>query len=223
MKLLVVEDERPLASAITRVLTEAGHAVTWMPDGQQGYDGARSNLFDLVLLDVSLPKKDGWEILAGLRASRINVPILMLTAMDAVRDRVKGLNLGADDYLPKPFETSELVARVNALLRRDKVQKGSSIVIDDLEIDRQSRKVTRAGLEILLSRREYDLLEAFASNQNRVLSRDTIRERVWGNEEGVSNMVDVYVGTLRKKIDIPFARRLIHTVVGFGYVLRTGD
>jgi two-component system copper resistance phosphate regulon response regulator CusR len=223
MKVLVVEDEASLASAIVRILSEAGHTVNWAPDGEKGYDGARSDAFDLILLDVMLPKKNGWDIVAGLRAAKMNVPILMLTARDEVGDRVKGLNLGADDYLPKPFETSELLARVHALHRRDQIQKGSSIRIDDLTIDRQSRQVTRSGQEISLTRREYDLLEALATNQARVLSRETIQERVWGNDEGTSNTVDVFIGTLRRKIDAPFGQKLIHTVVGYGYVLRAGE
>ena len=223
MNILLVEDERPLAIAISRILREAGYSVEWTDDGEKGYRAGKYGDFDLVILDVLLPSKNGWDILSGLREARVNVPIMMLTAMDEVSDRVRGLNLGADDYLPKPFDMQELIARVNALLRRDKSNKSARIQIDDLTIDRGQRTVTRAGKPISLTKREYDLLEALAANEGRVLSRETIQERIWGDEESVSNVVDVYVGTLRKKVDAPFGRKLIHTAIGFGYVLRTED
>lgn len=223
MKILLVEDERPLASAVTRLLTEAGHTVTWAPDGGVGYESALHGRFDLILLDVLLPKKNGWEILEGLRLNKVNTPILMLTAMDELEDKVRGLEAGADDYLPKPFETPELLARINALHRRDSAQKGGVVVVDDLMVDRRNRRVVRGGKEISLTRREYDLLEALAVNEGRVLSRQTIQSQVWGDEESVSNTVDVFIGTLRKKIDAAFESKLIHTVVGFGYVLRTEE
>lgn len=221
MKLLLVEDERPLALAVIRILRQPGWDVHWEADGEAGYQKARHEEFDAIVLDVLLPKKNGWNILSDLRTAKVNVPILMLTAMDEVGDRVKGLDLGADDYLPKPFEASELVARVNALLRRDKANKSKVIHIDDLTIDRQARRVVRGNREVSLTRREYDLLEALAINEGRVLSRETIQERVWSDDEALSNTVDVFIGTLRKKIDAPFERKLIHTVIGFGYVLRT--
>src|SRR5690349_1744888 len=174
MNILLVEDERPLALAIVRILKGAGYAVTWAPDGEKGYESARQDAFDAIVLDVLLPGKTGWQILEGLRAAKINTPILMLTAMDETGDKVKGLNLGADDYLAKPFEAPELIARVGALLRRDKANKGNVIRVADLAIDRDSRKVTRAGQPVNLTRREYDLLEALAVNEGRVLSRETI-------------------------------------------------
>lgn len=220
MKVLLVEDEQGVASAVTRLLSEAGHSVTWAPDGEIGFNSASTRGFDAVVLDVMLPKRNGWDVLSGLRASKVNVPVLMLTAKDELPDKVKGLNLGADDYLPKPFEPEELVARVNALLRRSQVQKSVIIRISDLEIDRESRQVTRSGQPISLTRKEYDLLEALAVNEQRVLSREVIQHNVWGDEQSYSNIVDVFIGTLRKKVDAPFAVPLIHTVVGFGYVLR---
>jgi len=223
MKILLVEDERPLATAVVRVLTDVGWHLTWQPDGIKGYEAARNEEFDLIILDVMLPGKNGWDILADLRMARKNVPIMMLTALEETDDKVKGLELGADDYLPKPFEVPELIARVKALLRRDKVNKSIVIRIDDLEIDRKSRHVSRGGKSITLTRREYDLLEALATNEGRVLSRETIQERVWTDEESYSNTVDVFIGTLRKKIDAPFERKLIHTVHGFGYVLKVED
>ena len=220
MNILLVEDERPLALAVIRILKQSGWNVLWTTDGDKGYNAAKGNEFDLIVLDVLLPNKNGWDILAELRAAKVNTPVLMLTAMDEVGDKVKGLNLGADDYLPKPFETPELVARVNALLRRDKLHKGNVIRVGDLVIEREPRKVCRAGKEIHLTRREYDLLEALAVNEGRVLSREVIQNRVWSDDEAFSNTVDVFIATLRKKIDVPFGQKLIHTAVGFGYVLR---
>ena len=220
MNILLVEDERPLALAVSRILKQSGWNVMWTTDGEKGYSAAKGSEFDLIVLDVLLPNKNGWDILADLRAAKVNTPVLMLTAMDEVGDKVKGLNLGADDYLPKPFEALELVARVNALLRRDKLHKGNVIRIADLEIEREARRVSRAGKEIHLTRREYDLLEALAVNEGRVLSREVIQNRVWSDDEAFSNTVDVFIGTLRKKVDVPFGQKLIHTAVGFGYVLR---
>ncbi len=221
MKILLVEDERPLATAVTRLLSDAGWHVTWEGDGVKGCQTALLEEFDLVILDVMLPGKNGWDILNELRSGRRTMPILMLTALEDTEDKVKGLELGADDYLAKPFEVTELLARVKALMRRDKLNKGMVVKIADLEIDRKSRHVTRGGKQIGLTRREYDLLEALASNEGRVLSRETIQERVWTDEESFSNTVDVCIGTLRKKIDAPFDKKLIHTVHGFGYVLKT--
>lgn len=221
MNILLVEDERPLALALNRILTQNGWKVTWAADGQKGYESAATGDYDLVVLDILLPLMNGWEVCSKLRNRKINVPILMLTALDETEEKVRGLNMGADDYLAKPFETNELVARIKALLRRDKVNKGSIVTVSDLEIDREIRRVVRAGQEITLTRREYDLLEALAMNEGRVLSRETIMERVWSADENYSNTVDVFIASLRKKVDAPFSRKLIQTVVGFGYVLRS--
>ena len=221
MKALLVEDERPLGLAVTRVLTDAGFQVSWSSDGARGYEAGLNEEFDLVVLDVLLPHKNGWDICRDLRAAKRTAPILMLTALDEVSDKVKGLQLGADDYLPKPFEITELVARAQALVRRDKINKSLVSKIADLEIDRQSRSVHRGGVEIKLTRREYDLLEALASNEGRVLSRQTIQERVWTDDESFSNTVDVFIVTLRKKIDAGRTQKLIHTVHGFGYMLKS--
>jgi DNA-binding response OmpR family regulator len=221
MKVLLVEDERPLALAIIRILSEAGAKVAWTADGEKGYREALLTAYDLVILDILLPNKNGWQICEGLRRARKTMPILMLSALDETPDRVKGLEIGADDYLPKPFDREELVARVRALLRRDKVNRSLVTEVGDLVIDRKSRGVTRAGIAISLTRREYDLLEALASNEGKVLSRDTIQERVWQDDESFSNTVEVFISTLRKKIDVPFAKKLIHTVHGFGYVLKS--
>lgn len=223
MKVLLVEDERPLGIATSRILRGEGYQVSWAEDGLKGLRAAKTDEFDLVILDVMLPEKNGWDVLAELRQAKVNVPVLMLTALDEVSDKVKGLDLGADDYLAKPFDMLELIARVKALLRRERTHRSRRIEIADLEIDVGARRVKRGGKEISLTRREYDLLEALASNEGRVLSRETIQERVWNDEESLSNTVDVFIGTLRKKLDAGFSKKLIHTVVGFGYVMRTED
>lgn len=223
MKILLVEDEKPIALVVKRGLEEARFNVKVAEDGEDGLRLALEESWSLIILDLMLPGRDGWSICRELRSRRITTPILMLTARDAVDDRVKGLELGADDYLPKPFDFKELVARVRALIRRDRVHKGRSIVIGDLEIDTNAGRVWRAGKEITLTRREFSLLEALAANEGRVLTREIIQERVWMDSESYSNTVDVHIGLLRKKIDAGHPVRLIHTVHGLGYSLRTPD
>ena len=221
MRLLLVEDERPLGSLIRQGLEQAGYRVDWATEGETGLNEALTGEYDLILLDVMLPGRDGWEICQALRRRKDATPVLMLTARDAVDDRVKGLDLGADDYLTKPFDFKELRARVRALLRRGSVHKSRVIRIADLEIDTVARKVSRAGKEIPLTGREYGLLEALATSEGRILDRDTILERAWSEPDGSgSNTVDVYVWMLRKKIDAEHPVKLIHTVHGRGYVLR---
>lgn len=220
MNILLVEDDRPLGLAIKRVLEGAGWAVDWRTRGDEGFEAARAGTWDLLVLDLLLPGKSGLEICDELRKRKRNVPILMLTALGEIEDKVRGLDSGADDYLAKPFEVPELLARIRALARRDKANKARTIAIDDLSIDRSAREVFRAGEALPLTRREYDLLEALAVNEGRVLSRQTIQERVWHDETSVSNVVDVTIRNLRRKVDLPGLRKLIHTVVGFGYVLR---
>jgi len=220
MKLLLIEDDAAIATMIRRGLTEAGYTVDAETNGSQGLQTALENTYNLIILDVMLPGQNGFEVCAELRSHRVQTPILMLTARDTVEDKVRGLDTGADDYLPKPFDFQELMARVRALLRRDKVHKVRMITVGDLVIDTAQHKVTRAGTEIRLSHREYDLLEALAANENRVLSREAIQERIWMNEESYTNTVDVYIGMLRKKIDASSSVKLIHTVHGVGYTLR---
>ncbi len=220
MKVLLVEDEPGIASMIKRGLEEARYSVDVATDGQTGLDMASLNLYGLVILDLMLPKIDGLRVCSELRAQRIRTPILMLTARDTVDDRVRGLDGGADDYLPKPFDFKELLARIRALLRRDKVHHTRTIRIGDLEIDTAQRRVTRAGVEIGLSHREYELLEALAAHESQVLTREAIQERIWMDEESYSNTVDVYIGMLRKKIDAVHPVKLIQTVRGSGYTLR---
>lgn len=220
MKILVIEDEIGIAKAIRRGLEQAHYVVDVSYDGAEGFELALEGNYAAIVLDLMLPGMDGLRICEELRVRRRPVPILMLTARGSVPDRVLGLESGADDYLPKPFEFSELLARVQALLRRDKMHKGKSICVADLEIDPQSHRVTRSGREIGLSHREYLLLEALAANEGRVLTRETIQERVWMDEDSFSNVVDVYVGLLRKKIDADHEVKLIQTIRGAGYTLR---
>lgn len=220
MRVLVVEDEEAIGLVLRRGLTEARYQVDLATDGKTGLQLALENEYQLIVLDLMLPGMDGFQICRELRRRRIATPILMLTARDAVDDRIQGLDTGADDYLPKPFDFNELLARLRALLRRDKVHKGRQIQIADLELDTVSRRVTRAGKEISLTPREYALLEALASNEGRVLSREVILERVWMDLDSLSNTVDVHVGALRRKVDSGQAVRLIHTVHGVGYTLK---
>lgn len=220
MKILLIEDDNLIAEFITRGLREANLDVEWIADGAAGLTCAATQAFDMIILDVMLPGTDGWEICSALRRRRNPVPILMLTARDAVEDRVRGLNAGADDYLPKPFDFSELLARVRALLRRDKLHKGDVIRIADLEIDVYRRQVIRADQEVTLTPREFSLLEALARSEGQVLTREMITERVWRNDMSYSNTVDVHIGMLRKKIDADHPVKLLHTVHRVGYMLR---
>ena len=220
MRILLIEDEVPIAEVIKAGLEQAGYTVALAHDGVAGLARAREGRWALLILDVMLPGMDGWDICRTLREERDPTPILMLTARDAVQDRVQGLDLGADDYLPKPFDFSELLARVGALLRRENIHKTRTLKVADLEIDTRLRRVVRAGQEIALTPREYTLLEALAGREGQVLTREVILERVWLDEESLSNTVDVYVGLLRRKIDAGQDVKLIQTVHGVGYVLR---
>ncbi len=220
MRILYVEDEPAIARAVQRGLEKAGFEVTLASDGLEGLRQALTGEYALTVLDLMLPGMDGMQICRTLREKRCSMPILMLTAKSAVPERVEGLEAGADDYLPKPFAFPELLARVQALLRREQVHRSRLIRIHDLEVDTILHRVSRAGRDIALSAREYVLLEALAANEGRVLSRDTIQERFWQDEDNFSNVVDVYIGLLRKKIDADFPDKLIHTVRGLGYTLR---
>ncbi|MBV9749044.1 MAG: response regulator transcription factor [Acetobacteraceae bacterium] len=220
MKILVVEDEPGIAKALQRGLEMARYRVETARDGRAGLEMATTGDYAVVILDLMLPGMDGLRVCEELRERRVRVPILMLTARGAVSDRVRGLEIGADDYLAKPFDFTELLARVQALIRRDRVHKSRVIHIHDLEIDTGRRCVTRGGAEIALTPREYQLLEALAAHEGEILTREMIQERVWMDDESYSNSVDVYIGYLRKKIDAGHAARLIHTVRGVGYSLR---
>jgi two-component system copper resistance phosphate regulon response regulator CusR len=219
MRILFIEDDALIARQVKKGLEEARFVVDLAPDGHTGIRLALEEEYHLILLDLMLPGRDGWSVCEAVRSHRMTTPILMLTAKDAVDDRVRGLELGADDYLTKPFEFSELVARVRALLRRDKLHKTRIIRIGDLELDTASARVWRAGAEVHLTPREYQLLEALAVNEGRVLSKEAILERVWPDSDSYPDVVKVHLGTLRKKIDGEHPVRLIHTVHGFGYRL----
>jgi len=220
MRILLVEDEEALGSVIKLGLEAARLTVDWVTDGVAGMEQARSGDHDLIVLDVMLPGRDGWSICEELRSRRIRTPILMLTARGDVEDRVRGLELGADDYLSKPFAFPELRARVRALLRRDKTHRTRIIRIADLMIDTLTRRVERAGREVTLTPREYSLLEALALREGEILTREMIMERVWDAPDSYSNTVEVHIAALRRKIDGGAALRLIHTVHRYGYTLR---
>jgi len=221
MKILLIEDDQLIRDVVKRGL-EKGHQYT-VETAEDGIHGLRMALeaeYALILLDIMLPGMDGWRVCEELRAKRLSTPILMLTARDAVSDRVRGLEIGADDYLPKPFDFTELLARIHALLRREKPYKARVMRIADLTIDSSTHRVTRGDEEIHLSQREYTLLEALARNEGHVLSRDTIQYRVWNDDNSTSNTAEVYIGMLRKKIDANHPVKLIQTVHGEGYRLR---
>ncbi len=220
MKILLVEDEEGIANLVRRGLEKANYAVDRATDGITGLQMAQERTYSLIILDLMLPGMDGLRICESLRARQSQVPILMLTARDSIEDRVHGLEVGADDYLPKPFDFAELLARVRALLRRDKIHRTRTIRVADLEVDTARRRVTRAGIEIGLSHREYDLLHALAAHESQILTREVILERVWMDEDSFSNTVDVYIGALRKKIDAGQKVKLIQTIRGVGYTLR---
>ena len=220
MRLLLVEDEAAIARRIQESLEEARYIVDWAPDGVEALSLAREREYAAIILDLMLPGVDGWEVCATLRRRRDQTPILMLTARGALDDRIRGFEIGADDYLLKPFEMPELRVRVRALIRRSAVHRMRLIRIADLEIDTEARRVSRSGREIPLTSREYTLLEALARNEGRVLSREYVQERVWNDDESYSNTTAVRIRQLRQKVDDGHAVRLIHPVYGQGYVLR---
>ena len=222
MRTLLIEDEVKVSEFIRRGLQEEGYQVVVASDGENGLFEAVHGEFDVVILDVMLPKKDGFAVLAELRESGSHVPVMMLTARGEVEDRVRGLAAGADDYLPKPFSFDELLARVQALIRRSSGTVATApLTIADLSLDPVSHRVTRAGQDIKLTAKEYSLLHYFMQNRGKVLSRARLTEHVWGgSEESFTNVVDVYINYLRNKVDKGFSPRLLHTVRGAGYVLR---
>jgi len=225
MRILVVEDERKVASFIRQGLEEEGHAVEVTGDGASALDLVLAEPgYDLIVLDVMLPKRDGLDILKTLRGRGVTAPVLILTARDAVADKVAGLDLGADDYLTKPFAFEELLARARALLRRGTDQRAAVLRLADLSLDPATREATRGARRIALTAREYSLLDYFMRNAGRLLTRPMIAEHVWGLDfDAESNIIDVYIGYLRRKIDAPGEARLLHTVRGSGYVLKAED
>jgi heavy metal response regulator len=225
VRILVVEDDRKVARFVRQGLCEEGHAVEIATDGAEALDFVLIEpAYDLIILDVMLPGQDGFGVLKTLRAHKVAAPVLILTARDSVPDRVAGLDLGADDYLTKPFAFEEFLARVRALLRRRDVARAPILTIDDLVVDPATRRVTRGERRIELTARQYALLEYFLRNAGRVLSRQMIAQHVWGlGFDAESNVIDVYVGYLRRKIDRDRERRLLHTVRGAGYVLQVQE
>ncbi len=224
MYILVVEDEPKTAKYLAKGLTENGFLVDTVDNGIDGLFNATNVQYDLLILDVMLPQVDGWTVLHRIRQQNQQLPILMLTAWDAIEYKVKGLELGADDYLVKPFTFSELLARVRALLRRGQVKQLDVIKIADLSIDILQHKVARKGTNISLTAKEFALLTLFARRQGELLSRTFITEQVWGiNFDTDTNIVDVAIRRLRQKIDEGFEQKLIHTIRGVGYVLEAKD
>jgi len=222
MRILVVEDEKRIANFIARGLKEEDFAVDIAGDGKQGAYLAEINPYDLIILDIMLPTYEGVEICRQLRAKKINVPILMLTARGALKDKVMGLNAGADDYLTKPFHFEELLARVKVLLRRSTGNKTSVLKVADLELNQLSHEAKRTGKSIALRSKEFALLEYFMLNAGEVISRAMISEHVWNEQfDSMSNVIDVHVRNLRNKIDEGFKNKLIHTLRGSGYILKS--
>jgi DNA-binding response OmpR family regulator len=222
MRILIAEDDDIIGDRLRRSLIKEGYVVDWFVNGQMALDYVRSHEYSLVILDVMMPLRDGWSVCQSIRDSKNPVPILMLTAKDAIEDRVKGLDLGADDYLVKPFSIKELLARVRALTRRGKLEKSSIIYLADLEIETRSKIVKRQGEILHLTPREYSLLESLARNRGRTLSREYIIEQVWNDDQSLSNTVNFHVTALRKKIDVGRERSLIETIHGFGYRIQEG-
>ncbi|MDI6638511.1 MAG: response regulator transcription factor [Bacillota bacterium] len=218
MRVLVVEDEDKIAAFIKKGLEEEGYAVDVVGDGESALDYASSVDYDVIILDIMLPRRDGISVCQKLRERGCNAPILMLTARDAVDDRVRGLDAGADDYLVKPFAFRELVARIRALLRRSRDVISSQLQVGDLVLDTRTRVAQRGGRKIELTAREYALLEFLMRNKNQVLTRTQIAEHVWDYDFfSESNIVDVYIRYLRVKVDADFEPKLIQTVRGVGY------
>ena len=219
MRILLIEDDKRAASAIAKNLRGEGYAVDIAPDGVTGEELAKINDNDVIILDLMLPKQDGWTTCAHLRRDKVLTPILMLTALDDVADRIRGLNSGADDYLPKPFHFGELLARIRSLIRRRSEVRSTVIEKFGVRLDLATHKAYRDGTEITLTAKEFSLLELFMMNGGRILSREAISEHLWDmNFEPRSNVIEAFVKFLRQKIDKGFDRPLIHTVRGAGYI-----
>ena len=222
MRILVIEDEQKVARALKEGLTHEGYQVDLAFSGEEGFYLLSTAQYDLLLLDLMLPGRDGLEILKSVRKQGMTFPVLVLTARDTVEDRVKGLDSGADDYLVKPFAFAELLARIRVLLRRGRSEQNLRLLLADLEMDLVTRKVKRGGTEIPLTAREFDLLELLLRHQGQIVSREMIAKEVWQEVDRatpIDNLIDVHIARLRRKIDDPFAKKLIHTIRGVGFVL----
>ena len=222
--ILIVEDENDLRNIVKKRLVKEHYSVDACGDGLEAMDYIDMTSYDGIILDIMLPGKDGYEILRELRRREDDTPVLLLTAKDSIEDRVKGLDLGADDYLIKPFAFEELLARIRVMMRRKPQFTSNQLKIADLILDRDTRKVTRAGNEIDLSAKEFMVLECLMRNKNIVMTRQQIEQNAWDFDfEGGSNVIDVYIRYLRKKIDAQYEQKLIHTVRGVGYVMRENE
>ena len=223
MRILVVEDEKKVAKALEEGLEAEHYEVAIAHTGEDGFYLISTQAFDLVLLDLMLPGRSGLEILRAMRTRGLRTPVLILTARDAIEDRVQGLDCGADDYLVKPFAFAELLARIRALLRRGKAEPVLRLTCDELEIDMVTRAVSRSGQPLDLTAREFDLLEYLLRNQGRVVSREMLAREIWketARHTPLDNVIDVHIARLRRKVDDPFSKKLLHTVRGVGFVLR---
>ena len=224
MRVLVVEDAKDMNRLIVKTLTRAGYSVDGCFNGEEALDFLAGAEYDAILLDVMMPKMDGYALLEKLRSQGMDTPVLFLTARDAISDRVKGLDLGADDYLVKPFDFEELLARIRAMTRKKAGKRSNVFTLGDLQVDAQSHTVTRGGQEINLLPKEFTILEYMIRNQGTVLSREQLENQIWNYERsGSSNNIDVYISKLRKKIDGEGQSRLLHTIRGVGWVLRAEE
>ena len=221
MKILLAEDEVDLNNVVTRYLKKNGYSVDSVLDGEEALDYLEYGEYDLVILDIMMPKVDGFEVIKKLRNKGNHTSVLMLTARDSADDKVKGLDLGADDYIVKPFDFNELMARIRAVVRRKYGNSSNKLVIGDLILDTSEKSVTRAGKQIELTGKEYEVLEYLMQSKNRILSREQIKEHVWDFDyEGDSNIIDVLIKNIRKKIDIETGKQIIYTKRGLGYVIK---
>ena len=224
MKILLAEDEVDLNNVVTRYLKKNGYSVDSVLDGEEALDYLEYGEYDLVILDIMMPKVDGFEVIKKLRDKGNHTSVLMLTARDSADDKVKGLDLGADDYIVKPFDFNELMARIRAVVRRKYGNSSNKLVIGDLILDTSEKSVTRAGKQIELTGKEYEVLEYLMQSKNRILSRDQIKEHVWDFDyEGDSNIIDVLIKNIRKKIDIEDGKQIIYTKRGLGYVIKEDE
>ena len=221
MKILLAEDEVDLNNVVTRYLKKNGYSVDSVLDGEEALDYLEYSEYDLVILDIMMPKVDGFEVIKKLRDKGNHTSVLMLTARDSADDKVKGLDLGADDYIVKPFDFNELMARIRAVVRRKYGNSSNRLVIGDLILDTSEKSVTRAGTQIELTAKEYEVRDYLMQSKNRILSRDQIKEHVWDFDyEGDSNIIDVLIKNIRKKIDIEDGKQIIYTKRGLGYVIK---
>src|SRR6059058_5571914 len=224
MRLLIIEDDRDAADYLVKAFREVGHVADWSADGEDGLAMGREGAYDVLVVDRMLPKRDGLSVITALRAQNVETPVLILSALGQVDDRVKGLRAGGDDYLPKPYSFSELLARTEVLARRRGGREETVYRVGDLELDRLSHQVTRGGEEIVLQPREFRLLEYLMKHAGQVVTRTMLLENVWAYHfDPQTNVIDVHISRLRQKIDKQFDRPLLHTVRGAGYCLRAAD